>query len=110
MAKVTVKLNNRGVMELFKSQEMQDYLQEVAEAVAQEATVMSGETYDANVKTLGRTAIAYVTAHGKAAQRDALENNTPLKALGATHLPTHKPDGDGLTKQLEHLIETEIND
>lgn len=108
MAKVTVKLNNAGVMELFKSKEMQDYLQEVAEEVAARASEMSGETYDANTKVLSKTAVGYVTARGYKAQKDALENNTMLKAVGAAQLPTHKPDGEGLTKKLESLIEEEM--
>ena len=99
-----VELDPKGVQELFKSKEMQDYLQSVADAVAAEASTMSGEKYDGNIKVLDNTAIAYVQPHGEAARKDAYENNTPLKAANVLNLPQGKPEGPGLRKNLEDLL------
>ena len=102
---VELKLNNAGVMALFKSSEMQAYLKQVADEIAGAASAMSGEEYDGNTKVLRSTAVGYVTAQGYAARKDALENNTPLKAVGS--LPTSKPSGIGLKKQVENILEKE---
>lgn len=104
---IKLKLNNAGVTELFTSREMQAFLKQVADEIAGAASQMSGHEYDGNTKVLRNTAIGYVTARGYAARKDALENNTPLKAVGS--LPTGKPSGVGLTKQLENIIEKELS-
>lgn len=77
--KCHVVLNSAGIRELLKSSEIQSVLNETAETVARRA----GEGYEAVPGTLGKTrANVRVQAATKEANKDNLENNTLLKALG----------------------------
>lgn len=107
-SKVVFKPNSAGFAELFTSQEMQEYLESVAEDIAAKASEMSGETYGAGSKTLDKTAVAYASARGYDARKDALENHTLQKAIGAAGLPTKKPEGDGISKRIKEAIEDSL--
>ncbi len=85
-SKVRVELNLAGVNELMKSPEIQDAVLRAGQAVAAAA----GEGYAAEVHQADWVAISNVYAETPEAKRDNLENNTLLRALGSTGLPTHK--------------------
>lgn len=91
--KVKVVLNNQGIIELFKSPEVVSWLQDVGDSVADTATGMSqyGGEYGARAHLAARTAIVNVYPDSKEAAHDNYENNTLLKALGASGLPSSKP-------------------
>ena len=77
--KCRIELNSTGIRELLKSAEIQSVLNETAETVARRA----GEGYKAIPGTLGKTrANVRVQAATKEANKDNLEHNTLLKALG----------------------------
>lgn len=77
--KCHIELNSVGIRELLKSAEIQSALNETAEAVARRA----GSGYKVVPGTLGKTrANVRVQAATKEANKDNLENNTLLKALG----------------------------
>lgn len=108
-SKVVFKPNSAGIAALFKSQEMQEYLESVAEDIAAKASEMSGETYGAGSKALDKTAVGYASARGYDARKDALKNHTLQKAIGASGLPSKKPEGGGLSKRIEEAIEDAIS-
>ena len=88
--KVDFKLNRKGVIELFKSPEVNAWLQEVGDEVANIAGSMYGEEYAARAHNADRTAIVNVYPATKEATRDFYEHNTLEKALGAAGLPRIK--------------------
>lgn len=91
MGKVKIELNNTGVRELFRSNEVSEWLKSVGNVVADNARGMSGEEYEVGVYKSSTTAIANVrVASGKAAS-DNLKNNTLAKALGNSGLFNKKP-------------------
>ena len=76
--KVEVELISAGVRELLQSDEIREYCEELAQGVASRA----GDGYEVD-SMVGKTrANASVYAATKEANRDNLENNTLLKALG----------------------------
>ncbi len=91
MGKVKVEINPQGIIELFKSDGMQDYLQDVGNAVAEAATGRSGEEYGARSHLASYTAICNVYPASPEAAKDNLENNTLLYATGSLGLPKEKP-------------------
>lgn len=88
---VRIEINPQGVAELFKSAEVQSFLQEAGEAVAARAGSMSGERYAASVHNAGFTAICNVYPDSEGAARDNSTNNTLLKAAGDLGMPQTKP-------------------
>ena len=91
--KVTVKLNDKGIIELFKSPGVVSWLQDVGDYVASIATGMAedGAEYAARSHQADRTAIVNVYPNNAKAASDNYENNTLEKALGASGLPRSKP-------------------
>ena len=78
MSKVEIELNSAGIQELLKSAEIQGYCEELARGVASRA----GDGYEVDTM-VGKTRVnASVYAATKEANKDNLENNTLLKALG----------------------------
>ena len=76
--KVEIELNSAGIQELLKSAEIQGYCEELAREVANRA----GDGYEVDTM-VGKTRVnASVYAATKEANKDNLENNTLLKALG----------------------------
>lgn len=76
--KVEIELNSAGIRELLQSDEIREYCEELAQGVASRA----GEGYEVD-SMVGKTrANASVYAATREANRDNLENNTLLKALG----------------------------
>lgn len=76
--KVEIELISAGVRELLQSDEIREYCEELAQGVASRA----GDGYEVD-SMVGKTrANASVYAATKEANRDNLENNTLLKALG----------------------------
>ena len=88
---VKVEINPKGVAELFKSDEMQSYLAEVGESIAERAGSMSGEEYASRVHNASFTAICNVYPDSKEAASDNYKNNTLLKAARGAGLPETKP-------------------
>ncbi len=88
--KVKFKLNRKGVIELFKSPEVNAWLQEVGDEVANIAGSMYGEEYAARAHNASRTAIVNIYPNSKGAAHDNYEHNTLEKALGVTGLPRTK--------------------
>lgn len=78
MSKVKFKRNDKGVGELLKSPEAQALVMDIANKVQQRA----GDGYEASVIVGKYRARASVFTATYEAQRDNLENNTLLKALG----------------------------
>lgn len=91
MAKVEVELIDQGVIELFKSSEVKEWLLECAQHTADLARGMSGEDYQAEVHDAGFTAIANVYADTPETTKDNLKNNTLAKALGDSGFFPEKP-------------------
>lgn len=91
MGKVKVELNNQGVIELFKSAEVQGWLSECAQHTAELASGMSGKEYKSQVHNASFTAIANVYADTPESTRDNLKNNTLTKALGNSGYFQAKP-------------------
>ncbi len=81
--KVKFKISRSGVMDLFKSSEMQAMLQEKANEVKENAEALSGGCqFNAKTKVLDRTAVALVGAADYAARRADLKDNILEKAVG----------------------------
>ena len=87
MSKTRIELNNAGVMQLFKSQEVQGWLGDLGSQVAMTA----GEDYKSEVHVLGGTATVTVFPASKDAAHDNFENNTLLKAAGTVAVVGKKP-------------------
>ena len=85
--KVQVELNDRGVIDLFRSQEVVDWLDSVGKRVANAA----GTGYAVDAHKAGFTAIANVYADSKESARNEYKNNNLIKAIGVVGLPTKKP-------------------
>lgn len=88
--RVEFKLNPGGIMELFKSPEVNSWLQEVGDNVAGIASDMSGEEYEARAHNADRTAVVNIFPASREAALDNYRNNTLEKALGTTGLPRKK--------------------
>lgn len=86
MAKVRIEINKKGVMELMKSAEVQSFLDEVGEAVAETASEKEGD-YGHRTHVADRTAICNVYADSFAAKKRNYDNNELLKALGTCGVP-----------------------
>lgn len=82
---VKVEINPKGVIELFKSPEIQEHLKKVGESVKQSA---GDGNYGVQVHNAGFTAICNVYAGDAKTARKTYKNNTLLKALGG--LPQKK--------------------
>ena len=92
--KVKFVMSDKGMIELFKSPGMVDYLQKVGDAVADTAESIAmedGSKYAARAHLADRTAIANVYPNNEEAAGDNYENNTLIKATGACGLPNTKP-------------------
>lgn len=91
--KVKFELDMKGLRELFTSPEVNAWLQEVGNDVAERASAMSenGGEYGARAHNADNTAIVNVYPDSKEAAHDNYENNTLLKALGSSGLPNTKP-------------------
>ena len=78
MGKVKVELNNKGIHELLKSQEVEDACQ----AEAQKIAARCGSGYATDTKDMPTRQIASVFTTTKEALKDNYDNNTLLKAMG----------------------------
>ena len=78
MNKFKLVLNDKGIQELLKSDEMQSILSEHGATVARRA----GAGYESDVHEYKKRAVANVYPATSEAAVDNLENNTLLKALG----------------------------
>ena len=90
--KVKFVPNSKGVIELFKSPEVQGWLQEVGDNIASRAESMAGvpgAKYAARSHCAARTALVNIYAENEEARTDNYDNNTLVKAKGI--LPIHKP-------------------
>lgn len=89
---VKVELNLRGLNELMTSEGFIKCIQNAANAVASEASAMSGEDYGSSVKVQGKSyvAIGNVFPNSKEAASDNYENNTLEKALATVGLNRRK--------------------
>lgn len=74
--------NLQGLNELMKSEEMQKALSDAGQAVANAA----GDGYEVETTTINWIGITKVSPTTAKAQKDNLENNTLLTALGSTGL------------------------
>lgn len=77
MGNIEFKLNPKGVGELLKCEELQDYMQSIGEGVASRA----GEGYAADTRAGKKRAHTFVKAVTKEAYFENLNENTLLKAL-----------------------------
>ena len=78
MAKVTVKMNSKGVTQLLKSEGITGYLKSLAD----DMSTRCGSGYEADVYTAGRTRNnASVGPRTREAMRDNYRNNTLLKNM-----------------------------
>ena len=92
MGNVKIELNNKGIIELFRSAEVQEWLGECAQHTADLAVGMSGKDYKAQVHSASFTAIANVYADTPETAIDNLRNNTLTKALGSSGFFQTKPN------------------
>lgn len=90
MGKVKIVTNPEGIEQLFKSQEMQDYLKEVGDKVVAAADEATGLKHGRRVHLADHTAICNVYANSRAARLENLEHNTLIKAVNRVGLPTSK--------------------
>lgn len=86
MNSVDFDLDLGGLRELMNSSEMQAELLSGAQSVAS----MAGTGYEASVHVPGVVPIATAYPASVEAAHDNYENNTLLKALGGSGLPTRK--------------------
>jgi hypothetical protein len=87
MANVKIELNNKGIIDLFKSDEVVNWLDDVGKKVASAA----GTGYAVDAHKAGFTAIANVYADTKESARKEYKENNLIKAIGTVGLPTKKP-------------------
>ena len=87
MSRVKVELNNAGVIQLFKSSEVQGWLGSLGAQVAQTA----GNDYAYDVHTVAGTALVTVFPDSERASHENFENNTLLKAAGTVGQIGAKP-------------------
>ena len=90
--KIKFKLNKAGIIELFTSPQVNAWLQQVGDSVADRAESMAsvpGAEYGARAHNAGRTAIVNIFPANKEAAHDNYENNTLLKAK--SEYPSTKP-------------------
>ena len=81
------ELNDKGVMELFKSPAVQAWLQECGDYVAdiaEEVAQVEGAEYSARAHVADRTAIVNVYPDNREAGLDNYINNTLMKARGSS--------------------------
>lgn len=93
MSKGRFELNIKGLQEIMKSAEMQNYIENIASEVEASANNMADDPlskYGHKVKVLDYVAVGKIYPTNAQAARDNYNNNTLLKAMGATGLPTHK--------------------
>ena len=90
MKKVDFKLNIWGLNELMKSDEMQGIVKAAADGIAKDASAMSGEKYDSDMRVISFVAVGTAFPGSKEAAHDNYENNTLLKAKGRSGLPSEK--------------------
>lgn len=89
---VRVELNPKGIIDLFKSEEMQQYLDEVGGEVARVAEESGKGKYGKRVHNAGFTAICNVFPDDEKAAHDNYENNTLINAAyGKCGLYASKP-------------------
>lgn len=91
--KVDFKLDLLGLNDLMKSAEMQEHLQQAANFVQETAYGMAADPqaeYSADVSVANFVAIGRVHADNREALRENYQNNTLIKALGASGLPMSK--------------------
>lgn len=86
MNSVKFELDLEGLRELMNSSEMQSQLQQGAQSVAS----IAGAGYESSVHVPGVVPIATAYPGTEEAAKDNYENNTLLKALGASGLPQSK--------------------
>lgn len=92
MSNLKFKLSKKGLIELFKSDEMKEYLDEVGGAVAMAAEQNGGGKYDHRTHNARFTAICNVYPDDKKAARNNREKNTLLRAaFGTVQLSAEKP-------------------
>ena len=77
MGNIDFQMNYKGIGELLKTEELQQYMQSIGESVAARA----GEGYAADTKVGRKRAHTFVRSTTPEAYYDNLENNTLLKAL-----------------------------
>jgi hypothetical protein len=77
MGSFNFKLNQKGVRELLKSDEMQSVLSARARSIRERC----GEGYEQDIHVGKNRANAMVTAKTRKAKKDNLKNNTLLKAV-----------------------------
>lgn len=88
---VEVKLDLPGINEMMKSPEIQAAVQAAGDAVAQAASALSGEEYEAESHLADYVAISNVFPASRRAAKDNIDNNTLLLAVGTAGIPTQKP-------------------
>lgn len=84
---IKFKLNDKGVIEFFKSPGVQAWLQECGDHVANIAEGMAieeGAEYSARAHLADRTAVVNVYPDNREAAQDNYEHNTLMKAKGAS--------------------------
>lgn len=77
MSNIEIELNTEGVRSLLKSNEMKDFLGNMAKEIKNSLP----EGYGYGTRFLSTRAVASVRAATKKAARDNMENNTLLKAV-----------------------------
>ena len=87
-----VELDLQGLNELMTSKGFVGLISDAAEAVARQASSLSGEKYGSSVKVQGKkyVAIGNVFPDSAGAAQDNYENNTLEKAVGAVGLNRSK--------------------
>ena len=85
------ELDIEGLRELMKSDEMKSILQECGDKIKIDAERLSGgHNYEATVRDASFVSICNIYPSDKEAASENFENNTALKALQSSGLPTAK--------------------
>lgn len=80
MSKSTIKLNEKGIIALLQSKEMQNVLLEQGKSI--QSRCGSGYEAESQARIGKKRAIVRVSTVTDKAKRDNMNNNTLLKALG----------------------------
>ena len=86
MGNTVIELNSKGIIELFKSPEVGEWLDEIGSAIASAA----GPEYSYTTFNAGFEKLCNVYPNSKDAARDNIKNNSLVKAVGIVGIPTKK--------------------
>lgn len=86
MGNTVIELNSKGIIELFKSPEVESWLNDIGSQIANAA----GPEYSYRTFNAGFEKLCNVYPDSKKAAHDNFKNNSLVKAVGVVGIPTKK--------------------